>query len=180
MDALSPWQVSSALPTEAPQLQELALKFGQDLVAPDLSSWPDSLRGAEVDFFEGNRGGGPIYPRSGMREHACQSLCYIATAVATSSNFGDNAKTLAGFEADVLAPLVADLSAIVAADKNRFSYGWAAEALRRLAKCSPSADKAFDDFLNSARWKPPEMQLQLHVMQRSYGSDPLMPTLLGP
>jgi hypothetical protein len=180
MDTLSPWQISSALPSEAHELRGLGLKFGQDLVAPDLSSWPDSLRGAEVDFFEGNHGGGAIYPRSGMREHAAQSLCYIATSVASSSKYGANAKTLAGFEADVLAPLVADLSAIVAADKNRFSYGWVAEALRRLATCSLAAGKVFDDFLNSGRWKPPQMQLELYVVQPSYGSDPLMPTLLGP
>ena len=180
MDALSPWQISSALPSEAHELQELGLKFGQDLVAPDLSSWPDSLRGAEADFFEGNRGGGAIYPRSGMREHAAQSLCYIATSIASSSNYGNKAKMPAGFEADVVAPLVADLSAIVAADKNRFSHGWAAEALRRLTRCSPSAGKAFDEFVRSKRWKPPQMQLELHIMQRSYGSDPLMPTLLGP
>ena len=175
MDAISPWQVSSALPSQPHELQELGV-----VTPPDLSSWPDSLRGAEADFFEGNRGGGPIYPRSGMREHATQSLCYIATAVASSAKHGHGTAIKAHFEAEIVAPLVADLAALLAADTNRFSYGWAAEALRRLAQCSPSAQTAFNDFLGSGRWKPAQMQLELGIEQRSYGSDPFMPSLLGP
>lgn len=174
MDAISPWQVSSALPSKPHELHDLGV-----VTPPDLSSWPDSLRGAEADFFEGNRGGGPIYPRSGMREHAAQSLCYIAQAVVSSTIYGHGNANM-HFEAEIMAPLVADVAALIAADKNRFSHGWASEALRRLAQCSPSAQTAFNDFLRSARWKPAQMQLELGIEQRSYGSDPLMPSLLGP
>ena len=169
MNVFSPWQISPLRPSEADQLQE----FGVE--PPDLNRWPHSLRGADPDFFEGNRGGGKIYPRSGMREHATQSLCYIATVLAKGK-----AQTDPEFETTALAPLVGDLSELVKEDKNRFSHGWASEALRRLAQCSPSAATAFDAFLKSSRWKPAQMQMELGIEQRRYGSDPLMPTLLGP
>ena len=137
-----------------------------------------SLRG-EADFFEGNRGGGPIYPRSGMREHTAQSLCYIATAIA--SNSGSLLHRVAGEEDEtLLGPLVADLSTLLAADSNRFSYGWASEALRRLAACSPFAADAFERFLQGGRWKPAQMQMELQIQQAEYGGDPLMPTLFAP
>lgn len=164
MDSFSPWQISPLLPSKVEELEAAGA------VPPDSIAY--NLRG-EADFFEGNRGGGPIYPRSGMREHATQSLCYIATVVARTSNL-----TVQN-EAQIVAPLVADLSALVAADRNRFSHGWAAEALRRLSVCSPSAARAFDQFLKSARWKPAQMQMELAIEQRKYGGDPLMPTLLA-
>ena len=141
-----------------------------------------SLRG-EADFFEGNRGGGPIYPRSGMREHTAQSLCYIATAIASNSGSLLHHRIAAGEEEDdetFLGPLVADLSTLLAADSNRFSYGWASEALRRLAACSPFAADAFESFLQSGRWKPAQMQMELQIQQAEYGGDPLMPTLFAP
>ena len=80
----------------------------------------------------------------------------------------------------LLAPLAALLGALIMEDPNRFSMGWAAEALRRLAPCSAAAEAAFETFLGSGRWKPAEMQLELGIDQTRYSADPLMPGLFAP
>ena len=117
-------------------------------------------RGALVDFYEGSHGGSPAdaYARSGMREHAAQSLCAIATVLgqrATTTALGAVTKECVG------GTLVEKLSELVATESNRFTYGWAAEALRRLAPVHPAASVAFEAFLRGPRWKPPQMQLEL-------------------
>ena len=106
-----------------------------------------------------------------MREHAAQGLAYICTAVARNPAVQDEA---------LLAPLAALLGALIMEDPNRFSMGWAAEALRRLVPCSAAAEAAFEKFLGSGRWKPAEMQLELGIDQTRYGADPLMPGLFAP
>ena len=69
MNSFSLWQMSPAEPSKV-----------EELPAPPTAE-QERLRGTP-DFFEGNRGGGDIFPRSGMREHAAQGLAYICTAVA--------------------------------------------------------------------------------------------------
>ena len=69
LDSFSPWQQQAAAGPSPPG----------ELPASACAEATAALRG-EPDFFEGNHGGGEIYPRSGMREHAAQSLVYIASA----------------------------------------------------------------------------------------------------
>ena len=79
--------------------------------------------------------------------------------------------------ADWRTQLLHTLLSLVHHESNRFTYGWAAEALRRLAPTDAHCDVAFSAFLNGGRRKPPQMQLELALRQEVYGADPLFPTL---
>ena len=188
LSEFSPWQISASVPTgsSTDAWVDILSVCQPHVIATPPSEEGMKARGALVDFYEGSHGGSPAdaYARSGMREHAAQSLCAIATVLgqrATTTALGAVTKECVG------GTLVEKLSELVATESNRFTYGWAAEALRRLAPVHPAASVAFEAFLRGPRWKPPQMQLELGLgvfpegqqqqAQAAYGSDPLFPTL---
>ena len=105
-----------------------------------------------------------VMPRSATREMAAYALTMTCAAAGASGACTEDAATWT--------PAVEWLAAAAHTDLNRFSMGFAAECLHRLAEGGlECAQHALDAFVASPRWKPPELAGHLRLTQDQYDYD---------